>query len=339
MVRPTRSSPFAEIKQLAPIDRWPRGIAYNGGFFVLGTPLGLGNASGAELRFLSSMDAPLPGRGRRIIGHRFIAAAVGVEKRGLDALGLDFGQRIKLGRMELAIFPSGLGPGAAQFLMTFRDTRILYCGGCAFRKPVCSQPIEIPECDLLLLDAVPADPKPPAPGGVIRKITRWAAEVLEGGAVPVAACGSTNAAFDVMQAFSELGREIRVQRGWFETFRRAEPFLSFAPLTKRLEQRLPEKGAVVYDARRWPMSRFREQPSARVAYVGPGRPIPTFAEVGFRLGESEDRSGIVSYVKQTGASRVALGAHADARLVSALQETGVEIYRVVSPKQIPLPFR
>ncbi len=334
--------PDLERSLIAPrtSDRWPRGIAYQQGFHILGTPIGFGNASKAELRFVSSLDDRPPRRGSRVVASRFIASAVGADERRIDALGLDYHQMIKLGRMEMHLFPSGLGPGASQFQVVFKGNRILYSGGVCLRKPLSTQPIDIPQCDLLLLDARPADPKPPAPLGVAQKLAGWVDRTLAAGAVPVVAAGSVNAAFDVMWALDPLDIPVRAQRGLFETFRRTESYRSFSPRLKRLEQRVPPSEVVLYPAGRWPRSRLFDAPSAKSAYAGPGREAPAWAEAAFRLGEGEDRTGIVSYVTRTGASQVALGGPGgDDRLVEMLTKAGIETFRVTPPVQIPLPFR
>jgi hypothetical protein len=336
---PTRSDAVRTIKQPAALDRWPRGVAYNGGFYILGTPIGLGNASKAGLRFVSGLDDPLPKRGRRIVAHRFVSSAIGASQRGLDALSLDFGRVIKLGRMELSLFPAGRGSGSAQFQVAFQENRILYCGGVCLRRPLFAEAAEVPTCDLLLLDAVTTSTRPPAPRRVAPKLLDWVEGVLSRGRLAVVGVGSLPVAFDVMWILRSLHAPIRAQRRLYECFRRIEEFVSFSPGLRRLEQRLPDLGVVLCPAASCAGWRLRGHGSAATAYAGQESSIPEWAEVAFRLGEGEDRAGMVSYVKQTKATKVALGANCEPGLAHLLAKAGITTYRVTPPEQIPLPFR
>jgi hypothetical protein len=126
----------------------------------------------------------------------------------------------------------------------------------------------------------------------------------------------------------------RACRPLFEMIRRIESFgLSF-PRLRRLEQTLPEEGVLLHLSRLWePL-----ETDAPVAYVGPGRKPRDWADASFRMGEGEDRPGLVAFVKQTGAAKVALGPRCDQATASMLANAGVAVYRVGHPTQIPLPL-
>jgi hypothetical protein len=111
-----------------------------------------------------------------------------------------------------------------------------------------------------------------------------------------------------------------------------------APRLRRLEQGWPDEGTVLHLAELWPAAVAKRAFRGRVAFAGPGRSQPDWADVAFRLGEGEDRPGLVSYVKQTGAPKVALGPRCDQATAEMLAKTGVSLYRVGRPTQIPLPI-
>jgi hypothetical protein len=222
--------------------------------------------------------------------------------------------------------------------VAFQNTRILYCGGVCLRRPLFSEAAEVPTCDLLLLDVVPAASKPPAPRRVAPKLLTRVEEVLARGRPAVVGVGSLTAAFDVMWILRSLHVPIRAQRRLYECVRRVEDFVSLSPGLRRLEQRLPDSGVVLYPAAGWAGARFRGRESVEAVYAGPERAVPEWAENAFRLGEGEDRVGMVSYIKQTGASKVALGANCDRGLAHLLIKAGIATYRVTPPEQIPLPF-
>ncbi len=319
-------------------DRWPRGVACDGGFRILGTPIGFGTAGGASLKFLSHVDEPMPSRGTRVLITPFLSQAIDAEKRGFDVLTLGYGRRIRLGRMDIRLFPSGLGLGASQFEVSFKDRKIVYAGGVRLSRPLFSSPAAFPSCDMLLLDAAPAEPRPPSPKRVSKQIEAWVKETLSIGRVPLLLAGSITSALDLAQILQQLDIQMRACRPLFEMLRRIESVGYAMPNLTRLEQTWPTAGAVIHFAHLWPKSRFSAATSMLVAYVGPGRNKPKWANAAFRLGEGEDRPGLVSYVKKTNATQVALGPQCDEATSKLLRNAGFDVYKVQHPKQIPLPF-
>jgi hypothetical protein len=334
--RPGRSA-TGLIEPLAN-DRWPRGVTCRGGFKLLGTPLGFAGAANPGLYFVGNTNDPTPTTGQRILCTPFTAAALGAEQRGLDALTLEFDRKIRLGRMDIRLLPAGLGPGTAQLEIGFSDRKISYCGGVRLGTPLHSPAAEIPECDLLLLDTAPAEPRPPSPRRTADRLARWVAEQLDRGDAPAVVCGSSTAALEAAWALGRAGLRFRACRPLFEMLRRIGPLGYAHPNLHRLEQRWPTATAVLHLTRLWPPPAIPARPRDAVAYVGPGRALPRFAGVGFRLGEGEDRPGLVSYVESTGAKQVALGPRCDDATAALLAKTAVSIFRVEKPTQIPLPF-
>ncbi len=319
-------------------DRWPRGIACDGGFRILGTPIGFGRARGADLQFLSHVDDPAPSRGTRVLITPFLSQAMDAEKKGFDALTLGYGRRIRLGRMDIRLFPAGLGLGSSQFEVSFKDRKIVYVGGVRLARPLAAPPAAIPSCDMLLIDAAPAEPRPPSPKRVSAQLKAWVEETLSSGLVPVLSAGSVASALDAAWTLRQLDIPIRACRPIFEMLKRTENVGFSIPGLKRLEQICPTTGAVLHFARLWPNSKFIATKSTLAAYVGPGRNKPKWAKIAFRLGEGEDRPGIVSYVKKTNATQVALGPLCDEATSLLLRNAGFNVYQVQHPEQIPLPF-
>lgn len=306
---------------------------------MLGTPIGFGAAKGASLIFVAHADSPIPRRGSRVLMTPLAAGAIGVEKRRLDALTLGYGRKIRLGRMDISLFPAGIGPGSAQFEVSFKDRTILYCGGVRLTQPLCGVEAEVPTCDLLLLDAKAAEPRPESPKRVFKKLKDWVMETARSGKVPVLCCGSVAAAVESACTLNQTDESVRAGRPIFEMLCRIES-AGFFPLSRlrRLEEEWPDSGAVLFQSRLWPRSNFRSAGSAAVAYVGPGRSKPAWAEVSFRLGEGEDRPGLVSYVEKTRASQVVLGPNCDDAIAKLLEKTGAKVYRAQRPTQMTLPI-
>ncbi len=320
------------------IDRWPRGITFDRGFRLIGTPLGFVGSTNPGLLFLSSIDDPIPTRECRVLSTPFTAAAIATQSRGLDSLTLEYERKVRLGRMDIRLLSSGLGPGAAQLEIGFGNRRILYCSGVRLSPPLHSPVAEVPKCDLLILDTPPAEPKPPSARTSSRRLAEWTTEQLAGGRIPTVVCNNNLAALDAAWILSKLECTIHASRPLFEMLRRVEPMGFAVPRMVRLNQTWPTEGAVLHLDHLWPKSPFFDQTGGSTAHVGPGRTAPRWASISFRLGEKEDRPGLVSYVKQTGASQVALGPCCDATTASMIEKAGIRVHHVKSPTQMPLPL-
>ncbi len=328
------SDPTKASSTVASISRLPSGVTWEGGFRLLGTPIGFSSSKGAALSFVSHVDEVLPRAGARVLVSPPTSAAIGAQQRRLDALSLGFDRSIRLGRMEIRIFPAGLGPGSAQLLVSYRGRRILFTSGFRATKPLAAPDISYPECDLLLLDTEPADPKPPAPTRVASQIWDWArqAEAVDG--VSLIVCGNRAAALDLAWILRDYPEPIRVSRALYDMFGRMKRIGYATVPMRRLEARWPDRGIVIHGSTGW----LEKVVPRRTVYVGPGREVPAWAVEGFRLGESEDRSGILAYVQRIGAREVAIGPRCDAGLEKMLLKGGISPYRVSHPIQIPLPF-
>ena len=308
---------------------------------MLGTPLGCVGAKGASLGFLSSVDGPIPQRGSRVLISPFIAQAIDSQKRGLDALVLGYDRKIRLGRMDIRLLPSGFGPGSAQLEVSLKGQKIGLVSTLRFSQPLAAPSLVVPSCELLLIDVESAQPKPPAPKRVATRMLEWVTEVLEDGRTPVLSVPSRSAALEVAWVLRSGEMSVKASRPVFEMLRRVAPFGYAITKLRRFDGRVHSGDVVVRMASGTSPrdgNKSFDLGNAALAYAGPGRDIPTWAELGFRLGESEDRPGIVKFVKQTGASTVALGPRCDPEIGLALQKVGLEVYRVRRPSQTEFPF-
>ncbi len=320
------------------LDGWPRGIGFDNGFHLIGTPLGSGLARKAALLFIPHQNCSLPRRGTRILITPVLAAAIGAKERGLDALALGYDRRIRLGRLDIRLLPAGLGPGTSQLEVSFKNRKIVFCGGVRLSRPLIGSAARVEPCDLLVLDTEPAEPKPPSTRRVSAKLVEWVVAMRTGGQVPVLVCASPGAAVEAAWALRDAESELRCCRPVFEMLRRLSHQIQGIPLCRRLEQQWPSQGMVLHLVRLWTGSRWAGERDHPTAYVGPGRSTPPWADAAFRLGEGEDRPGLVSYVKQLGARQVALGMPGDGAFTKLLEKADVRVFQVHQPTQVPLPF-
>jgi len=324
-----------ELMQPRPIDRWPRGIACDGGFRLLGTPLGFAGSAHPGLLFYSGVDDAIPLQGQRILATPFAAAAIGAAIRGLDALVLDYERKVRLGRMDIRLLSSGLGPGSAALEIGFQERRILYCGSVRTATPLLGLPAASTPCDLLLLDTAPAAPRGIAPRTAARRLDAAVRGSLADGAVAAVACGSRTAAIEAAYVLGQIDAPLLAVRPIFEMLRRIEKFGLACPRLHRLEQAWPGSGTVLHYEHLLPQT-VRNATSTRVIHVGPmaaGSPSGTI-----RLGDGADRPELVEFALGTGAAHVALGPRCDAQTAAMLEKAGAQVYRVHDPTQIPLPL-
>lgn len=263
---------------------------------------------------------------------------MGCVNRSIDVLAVDFGRKIRLGRMEIELFPAGCGPGSAQLKISFYNRQILYCGGVRLTKPLFSPPLEVPRCDVLLLDVSSADAAPMSSSRAARDLSSWLEKTRATGA-RVIACGSKTAAADVMWVLQSSGLKVHATRGLFEMYRRSSDIFQIQGNMMRLAQTPPVEGVLLVSADTWPKSRFYPLfPEDRVAFAGPKAECPKWAEASFGLGDKEDSRKIADYVQQTGADQLVLGRRCDDRLARRLSKIQADVFRVTRPIQMPFPF-
>jgi hypothetical protein len=334
---PNAGKPREELAGPANADHWPRGVSRTGGFRLPGTPLGFPGCVRPGLLFLGDPDQDVPRRGQRVLATPFTAAAIGAKERGLDTLHLGFGRKIRLGRMDIRLLPAGRGPGSALLEVGLHDRRIVYCGGVRLGKPLIGPAAEIGSCDLLLLDARVADSRPPSARRTGPQLAEWAAALLPAQR-PVIACGNLTAALEAARSLMDAGLPVRAFRPLYEMLCRLEEHDFPLAGLHRLEEELPDGEVTLHAADIWPSTRLARGAGLVVAHVGPGRACPDWAGRTFRLGEGEDRPGLVTFVRETGATEVAVGPGCDDEIVAAIRKTGARVHRAPRPTQILLPL-
>lgn len=314
----------------------PAGVTYDRGFRLPGTPLGFQGTVNPGLLFFANIDQRPPRTEQRILSTPTAAAAVGAIGRGLDTMGLAYERKVRLGKMDIRLLPSGFGPGGALLEVAYKDRVIVFCDGIRLARPLHSTPAIVPTCDLLLIDTACAEPRPPSPRTVAKELAAWAKRGLEGG-VPVVTCGSPSAAVDAAWALKDLEAPVTAARPIYEMLSRLETVGYDFPRLRRLNQEWPGEGLVLHWSHLWTYSRFFKEADA-VAFAGQGRTAPRWATASFRAGEREDRSGLSSFARQTGAGTVVLGPRCDEATASLLRRSGLNVSHLESPKQMRLPL-
>jgi len=313
-------------------------IIYERGFRLLQTPLGFGNNREARLVYLSHIDQRLPYTPRRLLATTFAASALKASKRH-DTLRLDFNRpAIRLGKLELQLFPSGMGPGSAILLIGFRGQKIAYCSGIRLAAPLLGPHIDIPKCDSIIVDFVPAQPKPDAPQVAKKKLVDWISKTKGKGYIPVVYCGTLTAAQDVCAALRNSGNSLRAARYLFEMYRRVDPNWEVLSKSVLLSKYVSEDSVIVQKLVSFQKHRLPEHLKYRCAYAGPKSIDPGHFDTSFRIGETEDRTGLFTFLKKTEAQNVVLQPQCDRQTLAYLQKKGLNVVRPALPEQIRLPL-
>ncbi len=318
-------------------DHWPRGIACDGGFKLLGSPLGFRGSARPGLLFYSDLDDPVPGVGQRMLATPFAAAAIGAAPRGLDVLVLDYERTVRLGRMDIRLLSSGRGPGSAMLEVSFRERRVLYCGAVSASAPLFGLPAAPSPCDLLLLDAAPAASRRIAPRTAAHRLDAAVRAALADGCVAAVACTTRAAAIEAAFVVGQIDAPFVAQRPIFEMLRRVERFGFASPRLRRLEQGWPREGIALCYAG-LPVPAARAGAATRFLRIGPELAGAPRGGAAIRLGEGEDRAGIAGFALATGAPSVALGPGCDEQTAALIEKGGAAVYRLHTPTQIPLPL-
>ena len=334
-----QNSHFEIIKPVAN-DHWPRGITFDKGFKLIGTPLSFSGARNPGLLFVSDVDDPMPARGGRVICTPETAAAIDAKGRELDVLTMPFNRSIRLGRMDIRLLPSGATVGSAHLEVSYKDRKILY----STRMRTSSSQISAmskmtPKCDLLLINSPCAESAPPSPKATAKHLAAWVSQISKlPEEIPVIACGTMGAAITAALALKNLNITIHAYRPVYELLRRLSKTDISLPALLRLNKKRPKTGLILHLSKRWPASSFFNDHTNNVAYAGPGRTIPSWATNGFRMGETEDRRGLLRFIKNTGALRVALGPNCHRDMALSIGKKELEVHYIEQPLQIPLPL-
>lgn len=100
---------------------------------------------------------------------------------------LPYGRRTNFGEFDLTLLPAGHMLGSAQVLVEARGVRLLYSGDFKLRPSASAEPIQVPEADVLIMEATFGRPEYifPERERVVADIVRFCRDALERGCTPV----------------------------------------------------------------------------------------------------------------------------------------------------------
>ncbi|MBN2530866.1 MAG: hypothetical protein JXR76_31055 [Deltaproteobacteria bacterium] len=320
-------------------DRLPRSIVFDRGFKIIGTPLAFRGSRNPGLLFFSDLNMKVPAGTKRLIGTNTVVGSLGSRMQRMDAIAVSYDRSFKLGKMDLRLLPSGMGPGASLLEITYNNRRIIYSSGLRTTTPLMGESIPEIKCEILLIDFEMPETKPPAPRTIKPRLIEWYNTNVSkvSNISPVVLCDSAPALFDAFAVFSEIPDALFAHSSSYNILRHTSMQTNHSHRIKRLSREWPKSGVVFGTSQWFYRSAHHKNEAILRCYCGPDVRIPIDTSA-FRLGEPEHVGGLVQFAKKCGARTVALSPSAGDVCAAAFRKAGFDVYFSRIPKQLKLPL-
>ena len=330
------TSAAGNVISLRSADKMPRSIIFEGGFRILGTPLAFKGCRNPGLLFVSEIDMKIPAGTKRIIGTEVAVGGPGRRLKRLDAIGVSYDRLFKLGKMDLRLQPSGMGPGASMLEIKYNNKKIVYCSGLRTAVPLSGYSVSSNKCDILLFDFEITSQKNPAPRTLKSQLLAWH-NVHSENMTAVYACDSATAAFDVVDSFADAAQMLYAQSTVYNLLRSAAISTHKKLTVKKLGKNWPASGAVLTNSRAFPLPRFPEASIASACFCGNENLAPRGLPV-FPMGMPEHLAGLIQFARKCGAHTVAISPAGGESAAAAFKKAGFDVVYSRVPHQLKLPL-
>ena len=315
------------------------------GLHLTGTPLWLDARRKSELSFVSHAHSDHIARHERVISTEatlaLLQARLGEVKA---ALPVPYRRPFELGPLVLELFPAGHVLGSAQLRITRPDgRRIVYSGDLNLQAGLTAEPLEVAECDTLVLESTFGHPRyrlPPREE-TLAAVEKWVRRQFELGRTPILyayplgksqdaiawleRAGIPVVAHPSTHAISALYRAhgVNVSPRKFDGAIRFGEVGMFPPFgrSQALKQ-LPKRSTAV-------LTGWAIDPNMAGRYG---------ADVAFPLSDHADFDGLMKYAELTGADEVITHHGFADDLAAALREKGIVARAVKRALQLNFEF-
>ncbi len=296
-----------------------------------------------ELSFISSAHSDFIGKNRRILATDQTVKILTKGTGRIDALTSPYRRSFMLGPLQLEMHPAGRMLGSAQLLVQRDGRRILYTNDfITQRLSTCERARPI-DCDVLALPATygrPAYRFPPREEA-IEQIVDFVERTFDDKSTPVLLAPKLGTAQELIYLLSKRGLRIRAHRSIHDVAK-VYATLGVDVLAARRLQGQPARDEIVvvppilrHDMQVRRIKRFRTALISGRA-VEPDHVLHMRVDEAFALGEAADYRELVDYVRATGAREVYVTSGYAEELSDELRRTGLRLYPVVPPEQLPL---
>lgn len=237
-----------------------------------------------------------------LIAHRY--------RRPVGGEAVPWGQRQEFSSFSLTLLPAGHVRGSAQVLIERRGQRLLYSGDLKLSPSRTAEPAEVPEADVLVVEATFGRPRyrfPPA-DEVTRDIVAFCRTVLATGGTPVLLAYALGKAQELMGRLADADLPLVVHPSVEAVCRLYEAMGVPLPPYRLLSSDLAP-GVVICPphARREPLLAGLRAP--RLAFVSGWAVDPSLrfrmgVDAAFCLSDHADYDELLEYVRRVGARRI-----------------------------------
>ena len=193
-------------------------IEYDKGIHLKGTDLWFDSGRKRELSFVSSAAVEGPFNSEKIIATPETVRLLEGRTKNPAALACPYGRPFSLGSVRVELIPSGSMLGSAQICVERDEKTIIYTGDIYLGNLRTAKPVQVRECDVLVLKSTYAAPGysfPPAEE-VLSEIVEFVRGPISAGDVPVLLAESPGKAPELAKILSDEGFTLSLQRPVYE---------------------------------------------------------------------------------------------------------------------------
>ena len=182
-------------------------LSYNNGFCIDGVPFVLDATRPVGFAFASHAHADHCGRHRKILATPATADLARLRYGKRDFFTLPTNQAADIDGVTVELFNSGHVLGSAQIRLTSGGRRILFTGDLKPAGGRTTPPAEIPECDILIIEATYGRPEYvfPSPAAVTEKLVLLIKRAFVRGLTPVLLVYALGKAQEVLALLGDEG--------------------------------------------------------------------------------------------------------------------------------------
>jgi len=221
-----------------------------------------------------------------------------------------FGQVWHHNDASLMLVPAGHVLGSAQVLVEWQGVRLLYSGDFKLRPSLSSEPIEVPQADIVIMETTFGKPEYSFPPNdvVMDDIKSFCRSTLRAGNAPVLFCYSLGKGQEVLAGLEGLEYPIYLHTAHYKMARLYQEHGVKMPLFElyRIGEKLDGVLLCASGCRRgkW----FGQLGNIRTAYISgwaahPGARWRFGTDAAFPLSDHADYQDLLEYARQTGAGR------------------------------------
>jgi putative mRNA 3-end processing factor len=313
-----------------------------GGLHLSGSALWLDATRKQALSFVSHAHSDHIARHERTIATsatlRLMAHRLGELTSALPA---PYHRPFDLGPLSLELLPAGHVLGSAQLRITRSDgLRVVYTGDINGVSALTAEPIQVAECDVLVLESTFGHPRyrlPPREQ-VLGDISRWVARQLENGRTPVLLGYPLGKSQEAIHFLQSEGFAVCAHRSVCEvTSLYRELGVPLQPVRRFEGEWLPDEVCVLppHIARKGALRGMG--PHATAILTGWAMDGQRFgADHAFPLSDHADCAGLVAYAKATQAEEILTHHGFAVELAAELQRAGMNARPVGTVRQLEL---